>query len=87
MGELRIRLNSYENNRIYRDKNNQSKLIARGNRGLDTHKLWWCLWGRDLMRSLGRAIRGGRSGALRDIRIYMKRVKAGQSCKRKKDTK
>ena len=39
------------------------------------------------MRSLGRAIRGVRSGALRDVRIYMKRVKAGQSCKRKKDTK
>lgn len=31
------------------------------------------------MRSVGRAIRGIRSGALRDVRIYMKRGKAGES--------
>jgi hypothetical protein len=39
------------------------------------------------MRSLGRAVRGVRSGALRDVKIYMKRGKAGQSYQRKKYTK
>jgi hypothetical protein len=34
------------------------------------------------MRSLGRAIRGVRRGALRDVKIYIKRGNGGEFCAR-----